>query len=110
MNELPGIIISDIPHSFTFVEIDLLAIDSVTTATHLLEECLKCGGSVTAEHGIGVEKIDFMARQFSRNDLRAMERVKGAFNPSGYLGPGKLLPRDGVEAVVQTAPARRGLP
>ena len=75
----------------------------------LLEECIECGGSVTAEHGIGVEKIDFMARQFSRNDLDAMGRIKAAFNPSGHLGPGKLLPCDGVEAVVQTAPARRGL-
>ena len=60
----------------------------------LLEECIECGGSVTAEHGIGVEKIDFMARQFGRNDLMAMERVKRAFDPSGHLGPGKLLPSD----------------
>ena len=76
----------------------------------LLQECIDSGGSVTAEHGIGVEKIDFMERQFSGNDLAAMGRVKAAFNPSGRLGPGKLLPSDGADAVVQTSPARRGMP
>ncbi len=68
----------------------------------LLEECIECGGSVTAEHGIGVEKLDLMTRQFGPNDLTAMERVKRAFNPSGHLGPGKLLPGDAVEAAVSS--------
>ena len=58
----------------------------------LLEECIQCGGSVTAEHGIGVEKIGFMDRLYAPADLEAMARVRQAFNPDGRLGPGKVLP------------------
>ena len=60
----------------------------------LLEECIACGGSVTAEHGIGIEKLAFMGRQFAPADLEAMHRVRRAFNPSGRLSPGKLLPAE----------------
>ncbi len=58
----------------------------------LLEECIRCGGSVTAEHGIGVEKLSLMNRLFTDADLRAMARVREAFNPGERLSPGKLLP------------------
>jgi glycolate oxidase len=58
----------------------------------LLEECIACGGSVTAEHGIGVEKLAFMEKQFAPADLAAMARVREAFNPAGRLNPGKLIP------------------
>jgi glycolate oxidase len=58
----------------------------------LLEECIHCGGSVTAEHGIGVEKLPFMSRLFGETDLAAMARVRNAFSPAGRLNPGKLLP------------------
>mgnify|MGYP005842903283 FL=1 len=65
----------------------------VAAGNDLLEECIQCGGSVTAEHGIGVEKIAFMDRLFTEHDLTAMARLRQAFNPDGRLGPGKLLPR-----------------
>ncbi len=58
----------------------------------LLEECIQCGGSVTAEHGIGVEKIAFMDRLFTAHDLTAMARLRRAFCPDGRLGRGKVLP------------------
>jgi glycolate oxidase len=58
----------------------------------LLEECIRCGGSVTAEHGIGVEKLAFMRRLFGEADLAAMARVRNAFSPAKRLNPGKLLP------------------
>lgn len=58
----------------------------------LLDECIRCGGSVTAEHGVGVEKRAFMSRLFGEADLAAMARVREAFNPGGRLNPGKLLP------------------
>jgi glycolate oxidase len=66
----------------------------LAAGSELLEECIACGGSVTAEHGIGVEKLAFMGRQFAPADLEAMIRVRQAFNPSGRLSPGKLLPLD----------------
>jgi glycolate oxidase len=58
----------------------------------LLEECIKCGGSITAEHGIGIEKIALMDRLFAKEDLQAMARVRRAFDPAGRLNPGKVLP------------------
>jgi FAD/FMN-containing dehydrogenase len=58
----------------------------------LLEECIACGGSITAEHGVGVEKLALMDRQFAAADLAAMARVRDAFNPAGRFNPGKLLP------------------
>ena len=58
----------------------------------LLKECIRVGGSVTAEHGIGVEKIALMDRQFAAEDLAAMARVRRAMDPHGRLNPGKLLP------------------
>jgi glycolate oxidase len=58
----------------------------------LLEECIACGGSVTAEHGIGVEKLEFMSRLFQPADLDAMRTVRRVFDPAGRLNPGKLIP------------------
>ncbi len=65
----------------------------------LLEECIRCGGSVTAEHGIGVEKIDLMDRLFGPEDLAAMARVRQAFDPDGRLNPGKVLPATAGETL-----------
>lgn len=58
----------------------------------LLQECIDCGGSVTAEHGIGVEKIQFMDKLYGKADLTAMARVRDAFSPAGRLNPGKVIP------------------
>ena len=57
----------------------------------VLEECIACGGSITAEHGVGIEKIALMERLFGPADLRAMHRVRQAFDPAGRLNPGKKL-------------------
>ncbi len=73
----------------------------------ILEECLACGGSVTGEHGIGLEKISFMNRMFSENDLDVMARLRNALNPNGLLSPGKLLPTAGACGMEQVHPGRR---
>ena len=62
----------------------------------ILNRCIDLGGSVTGEHGIGVEKISFMPRLFSLDDLAVMEDVRRVFNPSGLCSPGKLLPTAGA--------------
>ena len=76
----------------------------------LLEECIHCGGSVTAEHGIGVEKLAFMSRLFGESDLAAMARVRNAFCPAGRLNPGKLLPDSNGTSAARVSASRRALP
>jgi len=69
---------------------------AMAAGREVLEECIRLGGSITAEHGIGVEKIALMDRLFAREDLQAMARVRRAFDPTGRLNPGKVLP-EGIE-------------
>lgn len=58
----------------------------------ILDRCIELGGSVTGEHGIGVEKIDFMAKQFSPDDLEAMRQVRSVFDPTLRCNPHKMFP------------------
>ena len=50
------------------------------------------GGTVTGEHGVGVEKLSSMCVQFSPAERTQMEGVKRAFDPAGKLNPGKVIP------------------
>jgi glycolate oxidase len=50
------------------------------------------GGSITGEHGVGMEKDRLMPLLFSEADLDLMRRVRDAFNPAGLLNPDKILP------------------
>ena len=68
----------------------------LAASCEILEGCLKCGGSVTGEHGIGVEKINFMPKLFSPEDLMMMARLRSAFNPEGRCSPGKMFPTAGA--------------
>ncbi len=61
----------------------------------ILEACIALGGSVTGEHGIGVEKLDFMPKLFSAEDLNFMVRLRTAFNPENRCSPNKMLPTSG---------------
>ena len=54
--------------------------------------CVDAGGSITGEHGVGVDKACDMPRMFSEEDLAVMARVRAAFDPEGLCNPGKVLP------------------
>jgi glycolate oxidase len=58
----------------------------------ILETCVAVGGTVTGEHGVGVEKLGPMCSQFSSAELEAFHAVKRAFDPDGLLNPGKAVP------------------
>ncbi len=58
----------------------------------ILELCVELGGTVTGEHGVGVEKIDSMCVQFSPEEREVFFAVKRAFDPAGILNPGKAIP------------------
>jgi len=58
----------------------------------ILELCVEHGGTITGEHGVGVEKIDQMCVQFTTAELQAFHGVKACFDPAGLLNPGKAVP------------------
>lgn len=76
-------------------------------STEILDECIASGGSVTGEHGIGVEKIRFMRKLFSDDDVAAMTGLREAFNPENLLSPAKMLPTAGACGMEQKHPGRR---
>jgi glycolate oxidase len=58
----------------------------------ILKVCAEVGGSISGEHGIGLEKVDYMPLIFSEADLECMRRIRDAFNPTGRCNPGKIFP------------------
>jgi glycolate oxidase len=58
----------------------------------ILEACLEAGGSITGEHGVGVDKKKHMPKMFSEADLGAFQRLRCAFDPEGLANPGKVMP------------------
>ena len=58
----------------------------------ILELCIAVGGTITGEHGVGVEKLGGMCAQFSPAERAAFNAVKEAFDPAALLNPGKLIP------------------
>lgn len=76
----------------------------------ILNRCIDLGGSVTGEHGIGVEKISLMKRLFTETDLEVMTDIRKVFNPKGLCSPGKMLPTAGgcgSETPIKVSPSRR---
>jgi glycolate oxidase len=61
-------------------------------AEAILCACLDAGGSLTGEHGVGVDKACAMPQMFSERDLEAFRRLRRAFDPDGLANPGKVLP------------------
>ena len=74
----------------------------------ILHACLEVGGSLSGEHGIGIEKREAMADQFTPADLALMARLRAAFDPAGLCNPGKLLPTGGT--CLEVPPAHRQIP
>jgi len=58
----------------------------------ILRLCVAMGGSITGEHGVGVEKLDAMCHQFAGPELERFHAIKRAFDPDGRLNPGKAVP------------------
>jgi glycolate oxidase len=58
----------------------------------ILNLCIEFGGTITGEHGVGLEKINQMCVQFDESELRLFHGIKAAFDPSNLLNPGKAVP------------------
>ncbi len=64
----------------------------VEAGGEILKVCAAVGGSISGEHGIGLEKIDYMSLIFTEADLGFMRELREAFNPRGLCNPGKIFP------------------
>lgn len=72
----------------------------------ILEACTAVGGVITGEHGVGVEKRDYMHLVFGDHDLEPMYRLRESFNPDGVCNPGKIIPT--TRFCVEANPKARG--
>jgi glycolate oxidase len=73
----------------------------------ILDTCLEHGGSITGEHGVGVDKSRYMPRMFGADDLDTMQLVRCAFDPAGLCNPGKIFP---TPRLCGEVPGRRRAP
>ena len=68
-------------------------------AGRILRMCVEMGGSITGEHGIGLEKRGFLPELFSPDEIDLQRRIHAAFDPGGIANPGKMFPGSGVPAL-----------
>lgn len=74
----------------------------------ILEYCIEVGGSITGEHGIGMEKVHLMNKQYPEETLALMRRIKEMFDPARLFNPGKLLPAGRGCAEIRQPPLVQG--
>jgi glycolate oxidase len=74
----------------------------------ILKFCVDAGGSITGEHGVGMEKNELMARQFSPESLDVIRNLKRLFDPDNRLNPGKVLPTGRGCMEIRQAPLAAG--
>jgi glycolate oxidase len=72
----------------------------------ILNACVELGGSITGEHGVGIEKKAYISLLFNDNDLAAMRRVRKALDPDGRFNPAKLFPTPASCGEVRLQPAQ----
>lgn len=65
---------------------------AIAAAGEIIRFCVEMGGTLTGEHGVGMEKNELMPLMFSESDLELMRKVRAVFNPTGLLNPDKVLP------------------
>lgn len=69
---------------------------ALEAGSEIMRRCIEAGGTVTGEHGIGLEKREYLRLMYSPADLDVMHRVRAVFDPKGLCNPGKIFP-DGEE-------------
>ncbi|GFG53578.1 FAD-binding protein [Mycolicibacterium agri] len=63
----------------------------------IVEAALELGGTITGEHGVGTEKVQFMTKRFTPVEIAAQRSIKNAFDPAGLLNPGVMLPEPAAD-------------
>jgi len=70
-------------------------------AGKILRMCIEMGGSITGEHGVGVEKRDYLEAMFNPEEVACLKRMRAAFDPLGIANPGKMFPVKNAPALAQ---------
>ena len=70
--------------------------NTLHAAEKVLKYCIEIGGTLTGEHGVGVEKLHLMPYLFDRATMDQFQRIKSAFDPQQQINAGKLLPSEKV--------------
>jgi glycolate oxidase len=70
-------------------------------AGRILRMCVDMGGSITGEHGIGMEKREYLSGMFNADEIDCMRRLRAAFDPLGLANPGKMFPAAEAPALRQ---------
>ena len=84
-------------------------VERVLEAGHrIVRVCVDAGGALSGEHGIGLEKQEYMPLIFGDDDLETMRRVRRVFDPEGIMNPGKLLPTPSACAEMKALPRAPG--
>ncbi len=78
----------------------------IEAGSEILKACVQVGGSITGEHGIGLEKKAYIGLLFNQEDLDAMARVRRAFDPAGLFNPAKLFPTPATCGEIRREPAK----
>jgi glycolate oxidase len=68
------------------------AVRAEELSAKIIGACVDAGGSITGEHGVGVDKRDYMPSMFGESDLDTFQRLRRAFDPHGLANPGKVMP------------------
>ena len=83
--------------------------DAWEVSHEILRMCIRFGGTISGEHGVGIEKRPMMSELFEAGDLAMMERLRAAFDPARRLNPGKILPGGGGCAEARAPQAQQGV-
>jgi glycolate oxidase len=94
------------PHVLFDAADDAARARALDASHEILRMCIRMGGTISGEHGVGIEKRPMMLELFEADDLAVMERFRSAFDPDGRLNPGKILPGGG--GCREAAPAQLG--
>ncbi len=110
-----GLVINNVFHAgdgnvhpvFLYDDRDMEQVGRVLEAAEeMLKFCIDIGGTLTGEHGVGVEKLGLMPYMFDGTTMRAFAAVKAAFDPDERINAGKLIPSDKVRGGLVTHPGR----
>ncbi|MBI1368220.1 MAG: FAD-binding protein [Planctomycetes bacterium] len=109
-----GLIITNVFHAgdgnvhpiLLFDEDDEDEVRRAMEASHeILTYCIEIGGTLTGEHGVGVEKLALMSTMFDASTLRTFDRIKRVFDPHERINAGKMLPSDRINVQIIKPPA-----